>query len=116
MRKSDETRAWVLTQLGKKTVEEHKQRGRNAGIQAMASADTIDATKISRAVDGIRRKLAKTPGEWVTGNDLKKSLLSELRSYFDDATDALVTSGGIERQKVTYRGQEGFKYRMAAKE
>lgn len=76
------------------------EQSRNANIaKALSLADRdeiISDRKLQRCKDGVLRTLSRTPGgRTVPHNQLRRSLKSDVRDYFDAATTDLIAEGHI---------------------
>ena len=73
-----------------------------------------EAAATKRAAAAILRRLNKTPGQWVSGTDLRRALTGETRSRLHEALDALVVVSQIEVEHIEYRGLPGMRVRSVS--
>lgn len=118
MQVSNATRQQVIDKVAKEHRQQNISRGKADGYKRVASDSVVDKEQTKRASDTMKRKLEKTPGEWVSGGDLRRALgRPEIRKYYDQGMEHLEISLGtkLESKKVENRnGAIGMHYRLIA--
>jgi hypothetical protein len=105
MAKSDETRSGIESELRERASQSHKARGKLVAQQEIAAADVKAEHRIQQASETILHRL--DPGEWLRKSDVRGALRSDYREHFDDAINALILTGKVEKRPTANgRGEE----------
>lgn len=87
------TRQYVQAELSEKAARSHRARGEAEAGRAVVVADRVAEAAVQRAGQRIAAIVA---GGSVARSEVRRRLRHELRGYFDEALDALVTAGQVE--------------------
>ncbi|EWC61904.1 DNA primase/helicase, phage-associated [Actinokineospora spheciospongiae] len=109
---SDRTRAGVVADLRERASKANIGRAKAEAARAVVVAEAVDAQAIQRASRAVKTALGKNPGGWMSAGELRRAVPSRVRRDLDDALDALGLSGDIDTEAITYRGQQGTRYRL----
>lgn len=88
---SSATRAQVQQMMS----ERSRRANRARALDAAERDEIISDRKLERCKQAILRGLDSLPGDHVPRNELRRSLRSELRAYFDSAMSELTKSGSV---------------------
>lgn len=94
---SSATRARVQQAMSERS--RHANRAR--ALDAAERDEIISDRKLERCKHAILRGLDPLPGEHVSRNELRRSLRSELRAYFDAAMTELTKSGSVAEVNIS---------------
>lgn len=111
MRKSDETRTYVVSELSKKAQTENESRGRADGARESAKAEVVDRERLRKLMDRLLKLLTN---EWIASNTLKKKLRSTEREYFDEALEHLEVQNKVESKNIEHNRGQGRAYRLVS--
>jgi len=89
---SDRTRQHVVDVLRRRSVQDNRARAYAEAERAIVVTDRRTEHSTQLAGKAIMRKL-ETVGDWVTRSELRRSLASKDRGYFEDALEALIAAG-----------------------
>jgi hypothetical protein len=106
---SDRTRQYVVDVLRRRSVQDDRARAYAEAERAIVVTDRRTERTTQLAGKAIMRKL-ETVGDWVTRSELRRSLASKDRGYFEDALEALIAAGQVEERRVQSK-QSGTEYR-----
>lgn len=109
---SGRTRQSVIDVLVSNAEAENVRRGRGDGLRADAAEQVKSDRSVSRVAENVLRKL-KANGGRMARADLRKTLASRDRPFFDDAETALFDSGRIDKAPSDNTGPGGFVLRLA---
>lgn len=87
-----------------RALEEHSRRSNTARALAAAERDEIISDrKLQRAKEAIARAVSRTPpGRLIPHNQLRRSLKSDVRDYFDAAISELIHENGITAVRTAH--------------
>lgn len=108
---SDHTRDRVRAALADKQRRDNRARGAAEAERATIVAETIQAADIQRVCRAITRKLGHA-GDWVTHNELRKTLAGRDRGHFDTAVERLTDAGQIKTDEAEYHGAPTTRYQL----
>jgi hypothetical protein len=111
---SDQTRQRVIDTLEQAKVRNNRARAEAEASRAILVGDRVAEAATQRVGRAITRKLDKMDG-WVTRRELRGSLASKDRAYFEDAIEALKAGGQVEERELEaeHSGHTGTEYRRA---
>lgn len=110
---SDATRQHVLDGLSQQRSAANRARGEAEAERSLVAGERIEAAVAQRVSKSILRKLEAAGGDWVSGNDLKRSMWHKYRDDVEAVAESLADVGLIEIESHEYRSQEGFRYKIA---
>jgi hypothetical protein len=111
---SDFTRQRMIDMLAATKTASNRARAESEAHRAIVVDSKLAEHSMQRAGQAIMRKLSSVNGDgWISRSELRRSLASKDREYFDVAIDALELSGQVEeRERDSEKWQErGTEYR-----
>jgi hypothetical protein len=93
---SDATRAGVQQVLASKVTQSNRARAEAEGERIAISADVVHERKVARVSKVVLRFLEKQ-AEPLTEREVKRGVASRDRDVFEEALDALILTGNVER-------------------
>jgi hypothetical protein len=111
---SDRTPQRVIGTLEQDKAKNNRARAESEAHRTIVIHDRMAEHTIQRVGRSIMRKLDKV-GDWVTRRELRGSLESKDRGYFEDAIEALKAAGQVEERelKAEHSAHTGTEYRRA---
>jgi hypothetical protein len=111
---SDRTRQRVTDTLEQAKAKNNRARAEAEASRAILVGDRVAEAAVQRVGRAIVRKL-DTAHDWVSRSELRGSLASRDRGYFEDAIEALKLSGQVEERELeaAHEGHTGTEYRRA---
>jgi hypothetical protein len=106
MKKSDQTREMVASELRAKRARANIARGRDEGERKAVADATAAETRVERNI------LAKMPWpEWISRSKLRNKFRPEDRELFDEILPRMVRDKKVMEKDVRYQSQTGQAYR-----
>lgn len=93
---SDATRAGVTRFLQGEAARRDEAFGRREGLRAVVAESVADEERTRRVCGVLRRGLARSGDEWLTGAGVRRLAASRDRGFVDEALALLVASGDVE--------------------
>jgi hypothetical protein len=111
---SDATRGEIITTLDRAKAQSNGVRGEAEAERAILVDNRQRAHGTRLAGKSITRKLDNTD-DWISRSELRRSLASKDRGYFEDAITALIEAGQVEARAIQdqHVGHQGTEYRRA---
>jgi hypothetical protein len=111
---SDRTPQRVIGTVEQDKAKNNRARAESEAHRTIVIHDRMAEHTIQRVGRSIMRKLDKV-GDWVTRRELRGSLESKDRGYFEDAIEALKAAGQVEERelKAEHSAHTGTEYRRA---
>jgi hypothetical protein len=106
---SDQTRQYVIDALERDKIKNNRVRAEAEASRVILIGNRVTEAAVQRVGRAIMRKL-DTVQDWVSHSELRRSLASKDRGYFEDEIEALKTSGQVAEREVQ-SGQHGTEYR-----
>jgi len=103
------TREFVARQLRDQERKANRAHGARLGERQLAADQVVTAEKVDRAKTRVLTVLGKARGGWVTR--LKSKVGTRYTDELPQAVEELLAEKKIERESVTYHGQDGWRYR-----
>lgn len=108
---SDTTRDDVQDQLRQTAADRNLARADAEATRAVRVANAVEEDAAKRIARAVTRKLDKTPGEWITGADLRRAFAGNQRQHLEEALELLTSTGQIETEQIPGQGTTGHRYR-----
>jgi hypothetical protein len=111
---SDHTRQRMIDEIARTKARDNRARAEIQEHTAVLIDNRLTENAIKRVGQAIMRKLDKA-NDWVSRADLRRSLASKDRDYFEDVIAALKLSGQVEERELEadHKGHVGTEYRRA---
>jgi hypothetical protein len=108
---SDITRRVAVDAIAARQRQTNHAHAAAEGERSVIVAETVDNAAVTRVAHALGRRVGP---EWVTGRDLRNTLNSRDRQWFDDAVERLVDAGQVEAVDTDNPGPRGRRYRACA--
>ncbi|BAL87263.1 hypothetical protein AMIS_20430 [Actinoplanes missouriensis 431] len=109
MAESDDQRGRCQRALQEVGRDQNRRTGEAEAQRTLVVEERVEAERLRRAVDRVRRYIRVAGNEGVSGAKLRGKL-GALGSLMDQAVDVLEVAGEIRVEGIAYRGQSGHKY------
>jgi hypothetical protein len=113
MHVSKRTREDLVQHLRDKNRRENLVRAQLEGERRVRVDEVVADADVERVKRWVSRKLNRA-GDWVAGSDLKSSARSTDRALIGVALASLISDKRVQRERVEYHGQPGWRFRMAS--
>lgn len=110
---SDKTRAHIVDTLSEVSRLANMARARAEADRAVIINETTERATIAKVSKTVLRTLRRQDGHIAPTHILRNAVWSKHRQYVEDALEALVSAGSVEREMHTGSGCEGWIYRLA---
>lgn len=109
MAESDEQRERCQRALREMGRDQNRRTGEAEAQRAVVIDQRMEAEKLKRTAERVRRYLLRAGGAGLSGSKLRGKV-GELAPYLEQAIDLLDIAGEIRVEEVEYHGQAGHKY------
>jgi hypothetical protein len=109
---SNATRQDVINVQDQTKARQNRARAVAEADRAVVVESRRDQHAIQLAAQAIMRRLDSQQGQWVSHSELRRSLSSARRPYFEDAIAALIDAGQVKQRatRANHAGHQGVEY------